>query len=116
MGDDHKPGNDGNFPVRPYEPDRGSMEGPSWIASAVQRKVAVNYAAARDLNLLVYANFSTNGLNYQSVLVALRDYFLRFASIWVVTNHQVCSVTSCAQLEEIPELRLIYDEQELAAL
>jgi hypothetical protein len=59
MSDDHKPDPDGRFPGRAYEPDRGSLEGPSWIADAVEKKMAANYVAVRDLNLLIYANFPT---------------------------------------------------------
>lgn len=107
MGDDYKAAEDGKLPVRPYEPERGSCDGPRWIADAVQKKVAINYAAASVLNLLVYANFPTNGLDYDSVCVALRPFSNCFASIWVVTSHQICSVISTPSLRELPELSLI---------
>lgn len=116
MTGDHKPGPDGKFPVRPYEPGRGTLEGPIWIGDAVRRKVATNYSAARELNLLVYANFPTNGLDYESVCTKLREYSGQFASVWIVTNHQICSVMSFPALGQNPELRLIYNSQELAAL
>lgn len=116
MTDDHKPGPDGRFPGRPYEPGRGTIEGPGWIADAVRKKVAANYSAARELNLLVYANFPTNGLDYGLICTSLPEVSNNFASIWVVTNHQICSVTSFPSLGAIPELRMIYDLQELFAL
>ncbi|SRR5712691_3130543 len=116
MTDDHKTGPDGRFPGRPYEPGRGTVEGPNWIADAVRKKVAANYSTARELNLLVYANFPTNGLDYESVCTNLREYSGKFASIWVVTNHQISSVISFPALGTIPELRMIYDPQELFAL
>ena len=116
MTDDHKPGPDGRFPGRAYEPGRGTIEGPDWIADAIRKKVAANYSAARELNLLVYANFPTNGLDYGSICTRLPEGSSNFASIWVVTNHQICSVVSFPSLGAIPELRMIYDPQELLAL
>jgi hypothetical protein len=116
MTDDYKPGPDGEFPVRNYEPGRGTLEGIDWISDAVQKKVAVNYSTAHELNLLIYANFPTNGLDYQSLCMKLHKYSGQFASIWVVTNHQICSVMSFLTLGEISEFRLIYDSQEQDAL
>jgi len=116
MSNEHKPGPDGKFPGRPYRPDRGTREGPKWIADAVRKKVDAKYSAAHELNLLVYATFSTNGLDYESVRTAVSEFAGRFASIWVVTNHLVCSVRSFPALGEISGLRMIYDEQDLSAL
>ena len=116
MSNDHKPGPDGRFAMQPYEPDRGEIEGPDWIARAVKNKIAAHYSAAKTLNLLVYANFSAARLNYLTVKERLNQYLGKFASIWVVTNHQICSIASFPALGEIPELRLIYDPQEYAAL
>jgi hypothetical protein len=116
MSDDHRPGPDGRFPGRPYHPDRGTHEGPGWIADAVRKKLDVKYSAARDLNLLVYANFPTNGLDHESVRDAATEFAGQFASIWVITNNLVCSLMSFPALGEIPGLRMIYDEQELSAL
>jgi hypothetical protein len=109
-------GPDGKFPVRPYEPGRGTVEGPKWIADAVCKKVEAKYSSARDLNLLVYANFPTNGLDYTSVCTSLSKFAGQFASIWIVTNHLICSVMSFPALGEISDLRMIYDPQELFAL
>jgi hypothetical protein len=111
MSDDHRPGPNGKFPVQSYEPSRGTVEGPNWIADAVRKKVAANYSAARELNLLVYANFPTDGLDYESLCARLHEFSGQFRSIWIVTNHQICSVESFPILGEIPELRLIYGSQ-----
>jgi hypothetical protein len=116
MGDDYKPGPDGKFPVRPYEPGRGTHEGPDWIAKAVRKKVDAKYSAARDLNLLVYANFPTNGLDYTLVRASLSEFAGQFRSIWIVTNHLICSAMSFPALGEISDLRMIYDAQELSTL
>jgi hypothetical protein len=116
MSDDHKPGPDGRFPGQPYHPDRGSREGPQWIAEAVRKKIEAKYSAAIDLNLLIYANFPTNGLDYESVRAAVSEFAGEFASTWVVTNHLICSLVSFPALGEISGLRMIYDEQELSAL
>jgi len=116
MSGDHKPGSDGRFPGRPYHPGRGSLEGPGWVAGAVRNKIEAKYSAAVGLNLLVYANFPTNGLAYESLRAAVSEFAGAFASIWVVTNHQICSLMSFPLLGEVRELRMIYDEHELSAL
>ncbi len=116
MSDDHKPGPDGRLTGQPYHPERGSREGPKWIADAVRKKVEAKYSAAHDLNLLVYANFPTNGLHYESVRTVVDEFAGQFGSIWVVTNHLICSLMSFPGLGTISGLRMIYDEQELSAL
>jgi hypothetical protein len=116
MGDDHKPGADGRFPSRPYEPSRGSVEGPAWIADAVRKKVESNYAGSENLNVLVYANFPSDGLDYAATCARVDEVASPFASIWIVTNHQICSVKSFSGLGAVGELRMIYDTDELFAL
>jgi hypothetical protein len=107
MSDDYKLLQHGSVSSRPYEPSRGTVEGPSWIADAVRKKVEASYAGDANLNLLVYANFPSDRLDYKSMCASIREFSGRFASIWVVTNHQICSVTSYPGLGYIPDLRLI---------
>ena len=51
-----------------YEPERGRIDGPQWIANGIEKKIGKNYAGAGDLNLLVYANFSAHQLQHAEVL------------------------------------------------
>lgn len=113
MGDDYKPEPDGTLPVRAYEPERGRIEGPEWIADAIKKKIKKRYSTARNLNLLIYANFSTHDLDYVSVCAIVREYKDYFASIWVITNHQVCSLTTSIGLGEIRGFSAIYSPEEL---
>jgi hypothetical protein len=109
MGDDHKPDPTDSLRTRPYEPGRGSAEGPTWIAAAVRRKVEANYSTASKLNLLVYGNFDTNGLDYAAIRRNVEPVAGGFESIWLITNHQICSIVSTSELGEVAELRPICD-------
>jgi len=96
-------------PTRPYRPGRGSAEGPSWIASKVQQKLDKTYAEARKLNLLVYAMFEHNGLDYAAICKSLPQAACTFGSIWLITSHQICSLHSFTELGAVQDLRLICD-------
>lgn len=113
MGNDYIPEPDGSLPSRPYEPERGRIEGPKWIAGAVKNKVEKRYSAAKILNLLIYANFSANDLDYQAVCEEIREYEDEFASIWIITNHQICSIKVTSCLGEIRQFSAIYSPEEL---
>jgi len=101
MGDDYKPGPDGNLPLRPYAPERGRIEGPKWIADVVREKAEKKYANSGELSLLVYANFSAHEMDYQEVCNQVKKHRSSFLSIWVITNHQICSLTTIPELGEI---------------
>lgn len=113
MGDDYKPEPDGRLSVRPYEPERGRIEGPKWIADAVKNKVEKQYSTAKNLHLLIYANFSAHELDYQMVSVEIRKYEDKFSSIWLITNHTICSVKVNCELGEIQQFRAIYGVEKL---
>lgn len=113
MGDDYKPEPDGTLPRRHYDPERGRIDGPGWIAAAVREKVDKQYSTAKCLNLLIYANFSTNDLDYKAVCDAIREYKQEFASIWIITNHQICSLTASVGLGEIGGFSAIYSPEEI---
>jgi hypothetical protein len=115
MGDEHKP-DLGGARLLPYEPRRDSIEGPEWIAEAISRKRAVGYFDARALNLLVYANFATDGLTYEAIAREATHPAAAFASVWIVTNHQICSVGSAAPCGYVQDLQLIYHPDEWSSL
>ena len=106
IGDEYKP--DAEL-GKPYRPGRGTAEGPAWIASKVLQKVDKKYADARNLSLLVYAMFDHNGLDYAAMCDSLPQDAGTFASVWVITNHHICSLRSCAELGSVQDLRLICD-------
>jgi hypothetical protein len=82
----------------PYRPRRGEKEGPSWLSAAVKKKVDKRYASSKDLNLLLYANFDAANLDYPSIVASLSEYAPQFASLWIVTSVQLCSVFSDPRL------------------
>lgn len=68
------------------------------------------------MNLLVYANFSTNGLDDDAVRRVAEEPAGAFASVWVVTNHQIFSVGQSGSCGRLHGLHLIYDPDEWAKL
>lgn len=94
---------------RPYEPDRGLIEGPQWIANAVNGKIAKLYAGAANLNLLVYANFSAHYQRSAPIREAVLELPRKFSSVWVMNNHQVCSTYSTQGLGSVDHLAAITD-------
>lgn len=107
MGDEYKPTSSGvSMPSTPG----GRIESNKWISDAVKDKIDKNYSTSRKLNLLVYANFLSNELNYQKVSDALQKYSGVFSSIWIITNNQICSVYTEPKLGEIKYFQNINDE------
>ncbi len=98
-----------------YEPDRGRIEGPQWIAAAIAQKVAKNYAGSKGLNLLVYANFAGHQLGHAQVVEAARPYFPTFASIWIVTSLWLGSLHVANDLGRIEGWGIIFTPEEYAA-
>ena len=105
MGDDYKPGPDGNLPLRPFQAERGRIEGPEWVATAVNEKVEKRYSTPKSLNLLIDAPFPAHNLDYMAVCDAVREYKEEFASIWMITDYQICSLAVSGGLGEIREFR-----------
>lgn len=100
MGDEYKMTPNGSMSSKPSVLG-GRIEGAKWIADAVRAKDEKKYSHSRKLNLLVYANFMSFSLQYQSLSEELQPYTERFSSIWVITNQQICSVYSMPLLGAI---------------
>lgn len=100
-----------------YEPERGRIDGPQWIAGGIAKKTAKNYAGAGDLNLnlLVYADFSARQLQYAEVLAAARPHLATFASVWVVTSLWLGSLYVSNGLRRIDGWCTIFTPEEYAA-
>lgn len=114
-GDEYKGFADGTIKSIPYEPERGHLEGPWWIAEKIKLKAEKNYAGMAELNLLVYANFSARDLRRAAVVDATSEFHGKFASIWVLSNLYVTTICiandlgnleswgSVSALEELPD-------------
>ena len=116
MGDEHKPHQDGTLPLTPYEPERGRIEGPKWIVNAIKDKVEKNYANSKEISLVVYANFTAHQMDYQSVCNEVEKYKDKFFSIWVITNHQICSLVTKPTLGEVRFFANVYSSEELRSM
>lgn len=91
----------GTMRTFPYEPERGTQEGTRWLADGARRKKEKNYAGSADLHLLLYANFSAQGLTHSALVTDLLPFSTDFASLWVVTSLALCSIFSRPDLGEI---------------
>jgi hypothetical protein len=86
---------------RAYKPAAGRLRGPQWVYDALQRKIQKNYSRARELGLLVYANFDAENLQFDSIDAACRELANPFASTYVVTSTHLCSLKSHAPLPDL---------------
>lgn len=84
-----------------YEPERGHINGPAWIGNAIRQKVEKKYAGSTELNLLIYGNFSAQGIEHGSLVAASVPYHASFASIWIITNLHIATLSASKTLGEI---------------
>lgn len=82
----------------PYEPERGHLEGPSWIRAAIEKKIEKRYQDPENLNLLIYANFSAGQLQYDDIREQCEDLTAHFESIWIASSIHLCSISSANAL------------------
>jgi len=87
--------------LREYRPERGRIEGPSWIVAGVKKKASKHYANANRLNLLIYANFEANPMNFQALRDMVQGLPQTFGSIWLITNADICTLSGNTELGEI---------------
>lgn len=74
---------------------------PRWLADGADKKVRKSYANSKGLHVLLYANFETSALKYEDVHLALNPFSAHFASLWVITALDLCTVFSVPNLGEI---------------
>ena len=84
-----------------YQPAAGAQLGPSWIHSAILKKVRKNYSGAKDLNLLVYVNFDAHQIHFSDIHRECVDLLASFASIWLISGTQICSLSAGSILPEV---------------
>ncbi len=97
------------------DPDRGHIEGPKWIADGIAQKVGKNYAGATDLHLLVYANFNGYQLQHADVVAAALPHLPAFASVWVVTNLWLGTISSADDIGRTPGWCIIFTPEDWLA-
>ena len=86
--------------TEPYSPEEGRIKGPQWIYEAVDKK-AKKYPDSEKLSLLVHINFGANKLERDKIVQKLGEFENSFFSIWLVTNHQICSVFGNSEVGSI---------------
>ena len=64
---------------------QGTEEGPTWIKSAIEKKLQ-RYGSVSNLNLLVYVNFPAYEINYTKVKEVTEASTKPFASVWLLTG------------------------------
>jgi len=85
----------------PYRPGKGTRSGPSWIRTAIDKKIKKNYSEAKKLNLLVYVNFDAHQLAYVDVYNECSNTVDEFASIWLLASTQLSSLKAGLHLPAI---------------
>lgn len=78
--------------VRYDDIEAGTVYGPTWIRHAIERKLEKRYAAASDLNLLVYVDFAGRNLEYDDLRNTCADVACHFASVWLLNGDTMCCV------------------------
>ena len=102
----------GKMRTSPYQPQREMQEGLRWLAEAAQKKVNKGYANSAGLHVLLYANFQTEALRYKDVRLALLRFSAHFASMWVITALDLCSVFSAPSLGQVSRLARVRPVEE----
>jgi hypothetical protein len=90
-----------------YKPEHCRQEGPRWIYEAIKRKASKCYENSGNLNILVYANLDTENLDRNGILSRSEEFSGTFASIWIITNLQICSIFSNDILGKIDDFKEI---------
>ena len=83
---------------RPYDPERGRLEGPIWIRNQIENKIKQGYSNTKSLSLLLYANFPVTGLEYRAIVEANLEVSSAFFSVWILAHKYLCSVSSTEEL------------------
>ena len=89
-------------PVDETSLQRATDDGPSWIASAIEKKRRAYAGTLSKLHLLVYVNFPAYSLSYQAVVEAVPPDDNDFASIWLITGDSVCCLKVSPDLGALP--------------
>jgi len=101
--------------LTPYRPAAEGDDGPGWLRSGVKGKLDKHYATAKHLNLLVYANFNAEQLEWATVAEALAEFEGHFASLWVMAHHVLGSVFSTPELGAVGKCKAWCVTRDLSA-
>lgn len=93
----------------PYDPERGRLEGPEWLAEGARRKKEKCYSGSAGMHLLLYANFPAGELEYSELTKKLQSFSSDFASLWIVTSMHMCSIFSSRELGEVSGWGMVRD-------
>jgi len=88
----------GEWRTRPYDPERGRLDGPKWIRDKIENKVNQLYSNTKSLSFLVYANFPSVDLEYEKIVETNFEISSEFYSVWILTHAHLCTVSSVAEL------------------
>lgn len=89
-GDEYREGERDRTVLEDWSP--GTANGPSWVREAIERKVKKRYAAARELNLLVYLNFPAYEQRFDRIAEECEQAAQHFASVWLLNGNAMCCI------------------------
>ena len=89
-GDEYRWGESGKSILEDWSP--GTTNGPTWVREAIERKVRKRYAAAGDLNLLVYLNFPAYEQRFDRIAEECNEAARHFASVWLLNGNAICCI------------------------
>ena len=111
-GKEYKEIEQGKVVTHPYTPERGRQEGPDWIVNAIARKAEKHYSDIKDLNLLVYVNFTAHEMHFDEIKKKAKEYRGTFSSIWLLTNSLIATLSPNNDIGDIPGWGKIWDRPE----
>ncbi len=90
-----------------YRPEHCRQESPRLIYEAIKKKASKYYENNGNLNILAYVNLDTENLDRNEILNKSKEFLSTFASIWIITNLQICSIFSNDVLGKIDDFKEI---------
>ena len=111
-GQEYKEIENGKVVTHPYTPERGRQEGPDWIVSAIAKKAGKHYSYSKNLNLLVYVNFTAHEMDFDVIKEKAKEYRGSFSSIWLLTNKVIATLSPNECIGDIPGWGIIFDRPE----
>ena len=94
-----------------YRPEYCRQESPRLIYEAIKSKALKCYENSGNLNILVYVNLDTENLYRNETARKSEEFSSTFASIWIITNLQICSIFSNDVLGKIDDFKEITERK-----
>jgi hypothetical protein len=97
-GDEYKEVNPG---ITKDDSEYGNANAHIWVKNTIEKKFTKYFAGCRELNLLVYLNFSALEQRYDILTEHCADIAKNFNSVWLLNGNALCCIKSCEELGEL---------------